>query len=86
MTTDWAKRMNVTFMLQSRINDAVGMAMNWVAAGEVARASEIQCVRNAVGSARRKYGIGGSATIGNSDFERCFRVHQNALEQLIVFP
>ena len=38
-----------------------------------------------VGAARRKYGISAPATGGNVAFERVFRVHQNTLEQLIVF-
>ena len=38
-----------------------------------------------VGQARGKYGISAPATTGNADFERAFRVHQNSLEQLVVF-
>ena len=38
-----------------------------------------------VGQARGKYGIKAPATTGNEVFERYFRVHQNTLEQLIVF-
>jgi glutathione S-transferase len=38
-----------------------------------------------VGSARHRYGVTAPATTGNEIFERHFRVHQNTLEQLIVF-
>ena len=38
-----------------------------------------------VGSARGKYGVKAPAVTGNEIFERCFRVQQNTLEQLIVF-
>jgi glutathione S-transferase len=38
-----------------------------------------------VGSARGKYGVKAPAVIGNEIFERCFRVQQNTLEQLVVF-
>jgi glutathione S-transferase len=39
----------------------------------------------AVGRARGKYGVHAPAVAGNEHFERCFRVHMNTLEQLIVF-
>jgi uncharacterized membrane protein YecN with MAPEG domain len=38
-----------------------------------------------VGRARQKYGVEAPATTGNPDFERYFRVHENTLENLIVF-
>jgi glutathione S-transferase len=38
-----------------------------------------------VGSARGKYEVPAPATTGNEIFERYNRVHQNTLEQLIVF-
>ena len=38
-----------------------------------------------VGRARSKYDIKAPATTGHPIFERHFRVHQNMLEQLIVF-
>jgi len=38
-----------------------------------------------VGAARGKYGVEAPATSGHPEFERLFRVHQNTLEQLIVF-
>lgn len=39
----------------------------------------------AVGRARGKYGVHAPAITGNEHFERCFRVHMNTLEQLVVF-
>jgi|SRR5882672_2859267 len=38
-----------------------------------------------VGRARGRYGVKAPAVTGNEDFERHFRVHQNTLEQLVVF-
>jgi glutathione S-transferase len=38
-----------------------------------------------VGRARAKYGIHAPATSGHEMFDRCFRVHVNTLEQLVVF-
>ena len=38
-----------------------------------------------VGQARGKYGVKAPATTGNEIFERYFRVHQNTLEQLVIF-
>ncbi len=38
-----------------------------------------------VGQARGKYGVKAPATTGNEIFERYHRVHQNTLEQLIMF-
>ncbi len=38
-----------------------------------------------VGMARGRLGIKAPATSGHPEFERLFRVHQNTLEQLIVF-
>src|SRR5512134_2873218 len=38
-----------------------------------------------VGRARGKYGIKAPATSGHPMFERTFRVHQNTLEQMVVF-
>lgn len=38
-----------------------------------------------VGRARGKFNVPAPATTGNPEFERTFRVHQNTLEQLIVF-
>ena len=38
-----------------------------------------------VGRARGKYGVEAPATTGHPTFERHFRVHQNTIEQLVVF-
>jgi len=38
-----------------------------------------------VGQARGRTGVSAPATSGNEEFERYFRVHQNTLEQLVVF-
>lgn len=38
-----------------------------------------------VGRARGKFGVAAPATSGHPVFERYFRVHQNTLEQLVVF-
>lgn len=38
-----------------------------------------------VGRARLKYGVAAPATGGHPVFERYYRVHQNTLEQLMVF-
>ncbi len=38
-----------------------------------------------VGAMRGKHKVSAPATTGNPEFERMFRVHQNTLEQLVVF-
>jgi uncharacterized membrane protein YecN with MAPEG domain len=38
-----------------------------------------------VGRARGKYGVDAPATTGHPMFERWFRVHQNTVEQIVVF-
>ena len=38
-----------------------------------------------VGQQRVKHGINAPATSGNPEFERAFRVHENTVEQLIIF-
>lgn len=38
-----------------------------------------------VGQQRVKHGINAPATTGNPEFERAFRVHQNTVEQLVLF-
>jgi len=40
---------------------------------------------NAVGSARRRFGVKAPATTGHETFERIFRVQMNTLEQLVIF-
>jgi glutathione S-transferase len=39
----------------------------------------------AVGRARGRYGIPAPAVSGNPDFERCYRIQMNTLEQMMVF-
>jgi len=38
-----------------------------------------------VGKARGKYNIKAPAVSGNEQFERYYRVHQNTLEQIVIF-
>jgi glutathione S-transferase len=38
-----------------------------------------------VGRARGKFNVPAPATTGHPEFERTFRVHQNTLEQLVIF-
>jgi len=38
-----------------------------------------------VSAARIQHGVAAPATSGHPEFERVFRVHQNTLEQLIIF-
>lgn len=38
-----------------------------------------------VSAARLKHGVAAPATSGHPEFDRVFRVHQNTLEQLIIF-
>lgn len=38
-----------------------------------------------VGAARIRHGVPAPAITGHPDFERNFRIHQNTLEQLVVF-
>mgnify|MGYP001954043261 CR=1 FL=1 len=39
-----------------------------------------------VGRARVKHNVPAPATYGNPEFERTFRVQQNTMEQLVIFP
>lgn len=38
-----------------------------------------------VGVQRQKHGVSAPAMSGHADFERAFRVHQNTVEQLVIF-
>ena len=38
-----------------------------------------------VGQARVKHSVNAPATSGNDEFDRAFRVHQNTIEQMIIF-
>ncbi len=46
---------------------------------------EFMAFGGAVGKSRVKSGISAPAVTGDESFERYYRVHQNTLEQLIVF-
>jgi len=59
--------------------------MNWVALVAMLALLQFMFFGIKVGQARGKYGIKAPATTGNEIFERYFRVHQNTLEQLVVF-
>ena len=38
-----------------------------------------------VGQARVKHSVNAPATSGNDEFDRAFRIHQNTIEQMIIF-
>jgi glutathione S-transferase len=57
----------------------------WVALATVGALILYMFVTVKVGSARAKYGVKAPAMTGNPDFERVVRVHENTLEQLVVF-
>ena len=38
-----------------------------------------------VGQARVKHGVNAPATSGNDDFDRAYRIHQNTIEQIVIF-
>ena len=38
-----------------------------------------------VGQARVKNAVNAPATSGNDDFDRAFRIHQNTIEQMVIF-
>lgn len=59
--------------------------MNWVAGVVLLSLVEYLVLGALVGRARGKYAIAAPAVSGHPMFERYFRVHQNSLEQLIVF-
>ena len=59
--------------------------MNWVALVVLLSLIEYVVFGSLVGRARGKYGIKAPAVTGHPLFERFFRVHQNSLEQLILF-
>jgi glutathione S-transferase len=57
----------------------------WVALVTVGALILYMFVTTRVGSARAKFGVKAPAITGNPDFERVVRVHENTLEQLVVF-
>lgn len=59
--------------------------MSWVAGVILLALLEYMVFGVLVGRARARYGIPAPAVSGHEIFERYFRVHQNTLEQLIVF-
>jgi glutathione S-transferase len=59
--------------------------MQWVTLIILLSLIEYQVFSFFVGYARGRYKIPAPATSGNEVFERHFRVHQNTLEQLVVF-
>jgi glutathione S-transferase len=59
--------------------------MNWVAGVVLLSLVEYFVFCALVGRARGKYAVAAPAVSGHPMFERYFRVHQNSLEQLIVF-
>ena len=59
--------------------------MNWVALVVLLALIEYFVFGALVGRARVKYAIAAPAVTGHPLFERYFRVHQNSLEQLILF-
>ncbi len=59
--------------------------MNGIAAVTILALLEYAVLGAMVGRARLRYDVKAPATIGNPEFERYFRVHQNTLEALITF-
>lgn len=59
--------------------------MNWVALVVLLALIEYFALGGLVARARGKYAVAAPAVTGHPLFERFFRVHQNSLEQLIVF-
>ena len=57
----------------------------WVALATIGALLLYMFVTIRVGRARATYGVPAPAMTGNTDFERVVRVHQNTLEQLVVF-
>jgi len=59
--------------------------MEWVTIVALVAVLEYMFFGVQVGRARGLYKVEAPATTGNEMFERAFRIHQNTLEQLIVF-
>src|SRR5258705_10102976 len=62
-----------------------GVLMAWVTIVAMLALIEYFFFGIKVGQARGKYGVKAPATTGNEHFERYHRVHQNTLEQLVIF-
>ena len=59
--------------------------MHWVNVVVIAALVQYFVFSALVGRARGKYGVKAPAVTGHEMFERYFRVHQNTLEQLVIF-
>lgn len=59
--------------------------MHWIAIVTLLALVEYLVIMGMVGRARMRYDVKAPATTGHEIFERTFRVHQNTLEQLVVF-
>ena len=59
--------------------------MGWIAFVTLLALIEYMVIGFLVGQARGRYGVKPPAITGHEIFERYFRVHQNTLEQLVVF-
>jgi len=59
--------------------------MHWIAIVTLLALVEYLVIMGMVGRARGRFGVKAPATTGHEIFERSFRVHQNTLEQLVVF-
>lgn len=59
--------------------------MHWIAIVTLVALVEYLWFSVLVGQARARYGVKAPATSGHEVFDRTFRVHQNTLEQLVVF-
>ena len=65
--------------------ESKGVAMAWVTIVGMLALLEYFFFSIKVGQARGKYGVKAPATTGNEHFERYHRVHQNTMEQLVMF-
>jgi glutathione S-transferase len=65
--------------------ESEGVAMAWVTIVAMLALLEYFFFSIKVGQARGKYGVKAPATTGNEHFERYHRVHQNTMEQLVMF-
>jgi glutathione S-transferase len=61
------------------------MAWGWVTIVAMLALVQYVYLGLLVGRARGLYGVEAPATTGHALFERAYRIHQNTLEQLIVF-
>jgi glutathione S-transferase len=65
--------------------ESEGDTMAWVTIVAMLALLEYFFFSIKVGQARGKYGVKAPATTGNEMFERYNRVHQNTMEQLVMF-